>query len=170
MRDIFDYYFRMALLRAKPQDCPSSRALQKFLIVIYLLLSIINALALYDVWGAAALSVLDVSLLYVFVLFLLHTKRERTHQTFNAFLGVGILIGLMHTICSYMFILDQDPRAISGLGRTFFYIVFIWGVLGYGNIVRHSAEVNLATGISISLGYTLLNAMMLLSISEMFGV
>ncbi len=170
MRDIFYYYFRLALLSAKPQDCPSSQALQKFLIVIYLLLSIINALALYNAYGAVTLSVLDVFLLYVFVLLLLHTKRERIHQTFNAFLGVGILIGLMHTICSYMFILDQDPRAISGVGRTFFYIVFIWGVLAYGNIVRHATEVNLSTGISISLGYTLLNAMMLLSISKMFRI
>jgi hypothetical protein len=170
MKYILEYYIRLALLRAKPQDCPFSYTLQKILICLYLGLSILNALAIYGVTRGAIHGVLDLILLYVFTRLILRGKKERSNQTFNAFLGVGVLIGLLHTICSYVFIVDQSTQEISDLGKGLFFLIFIWIIIAYGNIVRNAAELNLATGISISLGYTLVNAMMILSISELLRI
>ncbi len=170
MQYIIQHYIRLAFLSAKPQDCPFSLALQKILICFYLLMSIINALAIYEVSRGAIYSVVDIILLYMFTKIILRGKKERFNQTFNAFLGVGIFIGLLHTICSYSFIVDQNTQMISGFGRSLFFVIFIWLIIAYGHIVRHAAELNFSAGLSISLGYTLLNAMLLVSISEMLRV
>ena len=166
MNYLFQYYFRMALLQAKPQDCPPSQVWQSILIASYILLSIINALALYSAWRGFAHSVLDILILYVFTHMLLRNKKERIHQTFNAFLGVGICIGLVHTFCSYLFIADQSQQSISDLGKLFFFLIFIWVILAYGHIIHHASDSNFAAGVSIGLGYTLINAIILLSLSE----
>jgi hypothetical protein len=170
MKYIIQHYIRLALLKASPQDCPSSYASLKVLMGIYLALSILNALAIYGIAVGAILGVVDLILLYMFTRLILRDKKERVNQTFNAFLGVGVLIGLIHTTCFYAFILDQNTQSISGVGKIVFFLIFIWIIIAYGHIVRYAAELNLAAGISISLGYTLLNAMMLLSISEMLRI
>jgi hypothetical protein len=170
MKYIIEYYIRLALLSAKPQDGPSSYVFQRILICLYLGLSILNALAIYGFSRGAIHGVLDLILLYMFTRLILRDKKERINQTFNAFLAVGVVIGLLHTISSYVFIVDQNTQAISGIGKILFLLIFIWIIIAYGHIVRHAAELTLAAGISISLGYTLLNAMMLLSISEMLRI
>ena len=160
----------MALLKANPQDGPSSKALRNTLMVFYIILSVINALSLYDVTRGFFHSVIDLSILYLFTQLLLRTKPQRIHQTFNAFLGVGLCIGLIHTICSYSFISGVDEKTISDLGRIFFFIIFVWIIVAYGHIVRHAIDVNLAAGASISLAYTLINAFVLLIISQVMGI
>jgi len=170
MKYIFQHYIRLALLRASPQDCPSSYVLQKILICLYLTLSILNSLAIYSFARGAVHSVLDLIILYLFTRLILRGKRERVNQTFDAFLGVGVLIGVLHTLCAYIFIVDQNTQDISGFGKAIFFFIFIWIIVAYGHIVKHAAEINLASGISISLGYTLLNAMILLSISDMLRI
>ena len=170
MKYIIQHFIRLAFLSTSPQDCPSSSALQKVLISLYLALSILNALAIYGFARGAIHGVLDLILLYIFTRLILRDKKERVNQTFNAFLGVGVVIGLLHTLCSYVFIVDQNTQDISGLGKILFFLIFIWIIIAYGHIVRYAAELNLASGISISLGYTLLNAMILLSISEMLRI
>ncbi len=170
MKYIIEYYIRLALLSAKPQDGPSSYVFQKILICFYLGLSILNALAIYGFSRSAVHGGLDLILLYMFTRLILRDKKECINQTFNAFLGVSVFIGVLHTIFSYTFIVDQDTQTISDLGKILFLLVFIWIVIAYGHIVRHAAELNLAVGVSISLGYTVLNAMMLLSISEMLKI
>ncbi|MFK7794573.1 MAG: hypothetical protein AB8B89_04420 [Gammaproteobacteria bacterium] len=170
MKYILEYYIRLALLSAKPQDCPSSKAFRIILIYLYLGLSILNALLIYGFTKGAIHGVLDLILLYIFTRLILRGKKERINQTFNAFLGVGVVIGFLHTICSYVFIVDQNVKDISSVGRLLFFLMFIWIIIAYGHIVRHAADLNLSSGISISLGYRLLNAMMLLSISEMLRI
>ncbi len=170
MKYIFEYYIHLSLLREKPQDCPFSYTFQKILLCLYLAPSILNALAIYGFARGAVHGVLDLIILYIFTLLILRGKKERVNQTFNAFLGVGIFIGSLHTICSHAFIADQNVQNISGIGKILFFLIFIWIIIAYGHILRYAVGLNLAAGISISLGYTLLNSMMLLSISEMLRI
>ncbi len=170
MQHLIQYYFRAVLLKANPQDCPSSYVLQLTLIFLYLALSIFNTLALYDLWRSVTHSMLDLAVLYLFVQILLTKNRERIHQTFNAFMGAGICIGLVHTIFSYIFIVDRNQESISELGTILFFLVFIWVVVVYGHIVRHAVGVSLLSGISISLGYTLINAFLLLTIIDVLDI
>ena len=170
MKQIFSYYLNMALLNAKPQDCPVSRVLQTILIILYIILSVLNALSLYDIKHGLVHSLIDLSILFAFTRLLLRTKPQRIHQTFNAFLGVGLCIGLMQTLGAYTFIAGADEKTISDSGRIFFFSIFVWIIITYGHIVRHAIEVSLVTGISISLAYILISVFVLRVISQSMGI
>lgn len=156
----------MALLNARPQDCPVSKVLQKTLIILYIILSVLNALSLYDITRGLAHSLIDLSILFLFTQLLLRARPQRIHQTFNAFLGVGLCIGLIQMLGAYSFISGADEKTISDLGRIFFFVIFVWMIAAYGHIVRHALEVSLVTGVSISLAYTLIGAFVLRIISQ----
>ncbi len=170
MRCIAEFYFRLALLQAKPQDLSPSYVLQKILIGIYFSLSVLSSIALYGWMTSIILSLIDLLVLYVFSQLVLRNNKQRLHQTFNAFLGTGVIIGLLHSIFSYLLIENNTPQTISGAAVFLFLLIFLWLVVTYGHIVRHAADTSLSVGISISLGYIIFNAMILLSIAEMLKV
>ena len=170
MQFLLQYYFQMVLLQAKPQDCPSSQALQLSLLLLYFLVSVLTALVLYSLWQSIVHSILDLTLLYLFTQILLMNTKERIHQTFNAFLGAGILIGMVNAILSYALIEAGDVDSISDPDKILFFLVFIWTVVVYGHIVQHSLGVNLASGVGIILGYALISIIFLRTILVALGL
>ena len=169
MRYLIQFYSRLVFLQVKPQDCPPSEQLRLFLLVTYFLLSIFNSLAVYDIGQGAVHTVVDIAVLYLFTHVLLSTRKERILQTLNAFLGAGIIIGLVHTIFSYALIEDRSQESVSETGTLIFFTIVIWLIVVYGHIVRHAAEVSLPAGISISLGYTIINAIFILTVVQALG-
>ena len=170
MQLLLQYYFQMVLLQAKPQDCPSSQTLQLSLLLIYFLVSVLTALVLYSLWQSIVHSILDLTLLFAFTQILLINAKERIHQTFNAFLGAGILIGSVNAIFSYMFIERGNVDSISDLDKILFFLIFIWTVIVYGHIVRHALNVNLSAGVGIILGYALVSIIFLRTILVALGL
>ena len=155
MRSLIQFYYRMTLLRANPQDGPSSQNLQVTLLVLCFLTSILAALALYNLWSSVAHSILDLAFLYLFTLVLLHNSKERIKQTFCAFLGTGFIIGLVNALAFNGLIQDKNIESISAFDMAIFLLIFAWTVLVYGHIVRHAIDVKLFSGIGVVLGYTL---------------
>ena len=170
VKQVFLYYLSMALLNAKPQDCPVSRVLQTILIILYIILSVLSALSLYNIKHGLLHSLIDLSILFVFTQLLLRAKPQRINQTFNAFLGVGLCIGLIQALGAYTFIGGADEKIISDSGRIFFFSIFVWIVIAYGHIVRHAIEVSLVTGVSISLAYILISVFVLHIISQLVAI
>lgn len=156
MGSLIQFYYRMTLLRAKPQDGPYSQALQIVLLVLCFLISVFTVLALYDLWPSIAHSVLDLAFLYLFTLVLLHNAKERIRQTFCAFLGSGFIISVVNAISFHGLIENKNEESISLFDLTVFFLIFSWTLLVYGHIVRHAVDVKLATGVGIVLGYTLI--------------
>ena len=163
MNQLIRYYINMVTLKAKPQDCPASQSLQNILIMIYLVLAVISALSIYNLWGSLVTSVLDLGILYMFTLVLLSSKRERIHQTFNAFLGSGIIIGVFSAVCSYLFQVDPETDAISDAGIVVFLLIFFWIVVVFGHIIRHAVDTSLSVGIALGFGYVIVNTIVIIT-------
>ena len=170
MNQLIQYYINMVMLKARPQDCPSSQNLQNFLIMIYLLLAVISALSIYNIWGSLFTSVLDLGVLYMFTLVLLSSKRERIHQTFNAFLGAGIIIGIFSAVCSHLFQVDPETDVISDVGIIVFLLIFFWIVIVFGHIIRHAVETTLSVGIALSFAYVIVNTIVIITFSKFLRI
>lgn len=167
MQNLIQFYFRLTLLKVKPQDCPASTPLLLF--VAYFLVSFVNTLAVYGFSRSVVQSIVDLAVLWFFTKFLLSKHKERIPQTLNAFLGAGIIIGVIHTFFSYSMITDRELAEISQATKLIFFAIFIWVVTIYGHIIRHAIEVTLPTGISIALGYVMISIIVISSIANSLG-
>ena len=160
----------MLYLQAKPQDCPASQALQLILLFAYFLVSVFTALVIFDVWDSIAHTILELALLYIFTQLLLFNARERIHQTFNAFLGTGILVGVVTAVFSYALIDQNSDELVSPSDFGVFSIVYLWLLVVYGHIVRHAIDVKLSTGIGIILAYALASIILRQYVSMILGI
>lgn len=170
MRSLLKYYYQMTLLRANPQDGPCSQSLQLILLLLCFLVSVLTALALYDLWPSVAHSILDLAFLYLFALVLLSSAKERIQQTFCAFLGAGFIISVVNAIAFNGLIANKDVTTVSTADVVVFVLIFAWTVLVYGHIVRHAINVKLSSGIGIVLGYTLVSIVLRQSLSTTLGI
>ena len=100
--------------------------------------------------------VIDIAMLFLFTYLLLRHKKQRINQTFNAFLGVGLLIGLVHTMSTMVFSIDQQTQNIPVTAQLIFFVIFIWVIVVYGHIIRHATETSMAIASCISLVYIVL--------------
>ena len=170
MNKLIEYYLNMVMLKARPQDCPASKGLQHFLVVIYFVLAVISALSIYNIWGSVVTSLLDLTILYMFTLVLLSNKKERTHQTFNAFLGSGIIIGVVSALCSHLFQINPETETISDAGIIVFLLIFVWIVIVFGHIIRHAVDTSLSIGIALGLGYVIINTIVIITFSDLLRI
>jgi len=163
---IIQHYVRLALLKAKPQEMPASSLLQMLLIFSYFVLALINTSSINKIPYSLLHSLIDLGMLYLFANVLLKDKKERINQTLNAFIGVGLVIGVLHTMSTFVVPVSQDANQISGVAQILFFIIFIWVVVVYGHIIQHATETNMAVSCAIGLIYIILNVMVLVSFSE----
>lgn len=170
MQYIFLHYYRMIFLRANPQDCPVSNALQLSLLLLYFVVSVVTALSLYNLWSSIAHTIIELALLYIFAQILLINSKERIHQTFSAFLGSGALIGIVSAILSHLVVEQRSEESISVADFVLFSILFAWLVIVYGHIVRHAINVNFSSGIGIVIAYALITIILRQSISTTLGI
>ena len=170
MNQLIRYYANMVMLKARPQDCPVSNGLQFSLMLGYLMLAVISALSIYNLWGSVVTSLLDLGILYMFTLVLLSSKKERIHQTFNAFLGAGIIIGIFSAVCSYLFEVDPETKTISDAGIIVFLLIFVWIVIVFGHIIRHAVDTSLSIGIALGLGYVIINTIVIITFSDLLRI
>ena len=166
MQAILQHYVKLALFKAGPQDMPASSILQMILIFSYFLLAIINTSSINTLSHSLIHSIVDLMMLFLFTYLLLRDKKQRINQTFNAFLGVGLVIGIIHTVSTLLFPISQDSQNISQSAQIIFFILFLWVIVVYGHIIRHATETSMIVACCISLIYIVLNVMMLVSISE----
>ena len=169
MGNLVQYYYRMTLLQAKPQDGPCSQVLQLVLLFLCFLVSVITALALYELWPSIAHSILDLAFLYLFTIVLLNSAKERIKQTFCAFLGSGFIISVVNAIAFNGLIKNKNVDSISSFDMSVFFLIFAWTILVYGHIVRHAIDVKLATGVGVVLGYTLVTMILRQILSSSLG-
>ncbi len=165
MNTLIRHYVRLVLLRAAPQDLPASAVLQKILVVLYFILAFINTSSINNLTHSIIHSIVDLSMLFLFTHILLRDKKQRVNQTFNSFIGASLVIGVVHTLGTVMFSVDQDPQNISNMARLIFFIIFVWVIVVYAHIIRHAVEVSMSAASSISLIYIVLNVMVLVSVS-----
>lgn len=170
MQAIISFYARLTLLRIAPQDGPVSDALQKLLMILYLISGTTKSLMFYDMTRSMGSSVIDLLFLILFVRVLLASKQQRIHQTLNAMLGVGIILSAVLTVASHNLIVGPDTKTLSSLASIIFFLIFTWVVLVHAHIIRHAMEATLSVGVMVSLGYSFVNTIVVMTMLGLMGI
>lgn len=147
------FFVDLALLRRGPQDLPYSAALLGLLAALSVILGTINGRDLFGgVRAAFGANVVDLVLSLGLLFLLLQTKgrRARWQQTASAFLGLGVLAGLVMLVIRG----PAEALGVVQLAILLDLVVAVWLHVALGNVLRHALEVPLLAGVLIVLAYT----------------
>jgi hypothetical protein len=155
MLALFQYFIDLALLRRAPQDLPASTALLMLLAALSVLIGGINgAVPFGGLRAALGANLIDLalSMTLLFALLQLRGHAPRWLQTASAFLGLGVLAGLVmlavHPLVELM--------GVGGFAMPADVLLAIWLHIALGNVLRHALGVSLPTGVLVVLTYTVL--------------
>jgi len=142
----------ICLLRANPQDLPTSNRLMLGALIAYGLADVIGALDMLPLGAAALAAAVDTLLLIVATHLALRWRdvESRFPQTLSALAGCGALLSLL-------------AWAASGLTREWLsppwvWVPFLlWYTLVFGHVLRNALSVALPAGVAVSLLYIILS-------------
>lgn len=150
---LLQFYVDLARLRRGPQDLPYSPALLGVMALLSVTIGTLNGRELFGGFqpalGANLVDlVLSLGLLWV----LLRTKNRaaRWLQSATAFLGLGVLAGLIMLVVRT----PADAMGIVQFAILIDLVVAIWLHVALGNVLRNALEVPLLAGVLIVLAYT----------------
>ncbi len=155
MTALLTLFFKLCLLRAKPQDLPASGLLLGAALGAYFLTGLMIALTEQSVGYSllAALADSAVLALLTHTVLLLRKRPGRLPQTLIALAGTGAVIQLI------AWPLLANPVLLIPL--------LIWSLTINAHILRHALEIALGLAILISLGFLLMSATVALLISPL---
>lgn len=153
MTALLTLFFKLCLLRAKPQDLPASGLLAGAALAAYFLAGLMIALTQQSAGRAvlAALADSAVLALLTHTVLLLRKHPERLPQTLSALAGAGAVIQLIAGP------LLARPELLAAL--------LIWSLAINAHILRHALEVRLGLAIFISVGFLLVSATVSLALA-----
>lgn len=155
MLALFQFFFDLAILRRGPQDLPASSALLALLAVLSVLVGGINSAALFGGLGAALganLFDLMLSVVTLFVLLQFRGHAARWMQTVSAFLGLGVLAGLIMLVVRPF----AELMGAAQFATLVDLVLAIWLHVALGSVLRHALGVPLLAGVLIVFAYTLM--------------
>lgn len=155
MLALISFFIQLALLRRGPQDLPASSALLVLLAGLSLLVGIASGAQLFGgVQAALGANLIDLllSMLLLFILLQLRGHKARWLQTVSAFLGLGILAGVIMLSVQAL----AGVLGILKFAMLFDLVVAIWLHVALGGVLRHALEIPLLAGVIIVLSYTVL--------------
>lgn len=138
---------KICLLRANPQDLPSSSRLTALALVVYYVTDVVMAFITVSFTRALLFAALDTFLLAA----LAHTALSLRHfgvrlrQTLMALAGCGVLLAIPALIAMGWIGATLPPAVWAPL--------LLWSVAVYGHILRHALEVRYAHGIAAACVY-----------------
>ena len=151
----------ICLLRVGPEELPCSPVLLGALLVISFAVSVLVGSMVYAAKAAVLSSIAGLFLSFAFAKILLLKKPERFLQTFCAMLGTVTLINIVSIPSSYSIrYMELGEGAELFFGVTGLAL-FIWVVIVYGYIFSRALSSAMSYGIAISVGYALLQIMVL---------
>lgn len=149
------FFVELALLRRGPQDLPASPVLLLLLATLNVVIGSVNGVDLFGGLRAALganLFDLLLTMLMLFVLLQVKGHVARWQQTASAFLGLGVLAGLI------MFFVRAPAEALGVMELAMLadLVLAIWLHVALGSVLRHALEIPLLAGVVIMLSYTVL--------------
>ncbi len=137
-------FIDICMLRAKPDDVPSSTTLLGATLVTYALISLASASILFPLNKALLYSFANLLVLFIFTHTLLLLRRfpERLTQTLTSLAGTGALFGL--AALPFTHLPELSPVLFS---------LIIWSVAVTAHILSHALSVSFMIGVLASLGY-----------------
>ena len=155
MLALFQFFVDLAILRRGPQDLPASSALLALLAALSVLIGGINTAAFFGGLGAALganLFDLMLSLVTLFVLLQFRGHAARWMQTVSAFLGLGVLAGLIMLVVRPL----AGLMGAAALAAQIDVLLALWLHVALGSVLRHALGVPLLAGVLIVFAYTLM--------------
>lgn len=142
----------ICLLRANPQDLPTSRVMLFSALIAYILADVIGVLDMLSVDRALLAAAVDTLLLVAAVHLALRWRQaeNRLPQTLTALAGCGALISLL-------------AWTTAGLAGERFPAEWVWApflvwyILVFGHVLRHALSIALSAGVAVSFLYLILS-------------
>ncbi|MGB5199627.1 MAG: hypothetical protein WBN68_17110 [Sedimenticolaceae bacterium] len=155
MSVLIRFFVELALLRRGPQDLPASGALLGLLAALSVLVGTVNGMQLFGSLRAAlGANLLDLLLTLglLFVLLQLKGHAPRWQQSASAFLGLGVLAGLVMLLIRG----PAEALGVTDIARLIDLLLAIWLHVALGSVLRHALAIPLLAGVIIMLSYTVL--------------
>ena len=154
MKALLNFFVDLCLLRAAPQDLPSS----SFLLIVMLALNLAVALVMIldaqvGILSAFLASLFEAALMLSALYFGLkfHARLARFQQAASALLGSGFLLGLLG-----LPLVTWSRHSESIEAGLLLLALFIWSMVVMGHILRHTFDTSLNMGLGIAVMYTLI--------------
>ena len=166
MFPLIRFFIELCLLRARPQDLPSSEMLLALVAAANILLSTLGAIPTFGSVGAGfGASALDTAFLAAFIWALLrfHNRPERFVQTTTAALGIGVVVSVVSLPLQMM--LPDDPAAAESaqVPLALLQVLTLWILVAIGHVLRHALDVRLPLGIGLALLYAVTSGALILT-------
>ena len=158
MSILINLFVDICLLRAGPQDLPSSGFLFKLTAVLGV---VTGTIATVDSFGSLVIAlfaqILDLFMLLTLLYIGLTMKgyNTRFYQSATALFGTGILINLLFMPLVLVSSQDSPNSFINELAIILIRLLVLWALVVMGHIVRHTFDIRLSSGILIALTYFL---------------
>lgn len=155
MLALLRFFAQLALLRRGPQDLPASPALLVLLAGLNVVVGSTNGTQLFGSARAAlGANLLDLllTMAMLFVLLQVRGLTARWQQTTSAFLGLGVLAGLI-------MLSVRPPADLLGLqafATLVDLVLVVWLHVALGSVLRHALGIPLLAGVIIMLSYTVI--------------
>lgn len=158
MGRLLQRYFDICLLRAGPQDLPSSVFLLWLSGLGYFAAGMIMSVQNLDVARATLLVVLDIGLLAALLFALLWSRDllARYRQTLAALMGAGaILQVVVLPILSWQQagLAEENISSALMIASLLLWIWLLWNLMVIGHILRHTLSTRLPIGVLLALVY-----------------
>lgn len=145
----------ICLLRANPQDLPTSNVLVGLALAAHFLANVLTGLDEASFQNSLIAGAMDTLLLVALTRtgLMLRNLRERTRQTLTALVGAGALLAVA----------AWTAVTVTGMVTERVWIVWLpflfWFLAVYGHILRHAFNVTPGVGLLLATGYVLLSLM-----------
>jgi len=151
---IFNFFWRICLLRASPENIPSSRALTLSLLGAYTVLSLITLYFIKSeitiLNGLTAISVevlIEASLVYSLLFF--KGVRNRFFSTFAALLGTNILLTAIILPLNILLI-NMAEGLLADFLEAISIVIFFWWLSVIGFILNKSSNISMMQGVILA--------------------
>lgn len=160
MLKLLNFFVDLCLLRRAPQDLPASQSLLAVVLVANALAGVVLGIQTWAGAGVAlAATALDIGVLLGLLRVALQVRgvTPRFTQSATALLGAGTLFTLLAMPLQPLL---DTPEEIEA-GALLYLLLLIWVQLVYGHVLRHALNLNLVSGVALSLVYTFTSAVLI---------
>jgi len=159
MQALIFRFFDICLLRAGPQDLPSSLFLLRVVVVLSLIVGILLNIQTKPFSQSLMISLFNVVWLtaFLYVSLQLRGKLARFRQALIAMMGTNVILGLLIMPFMYNLVAAEINNESVPVAFQFFLLLLVWDLTVFAHIIRHSLDIRLAYGFIISIGYLILS-------------
>lgn len=162
MQALIFRFFDICILRAGPQDLPSSLFLLRLVVVLSTVVGVFLNLPTEGFSQSLVIALFNVVFLtaFLYVGLKLRNQLPRFRQSLIAMMGTNIIIGLVMMPFMFTLVGAKLDGESSPVALQMFLLLLVWDISVFAHIIRHSFGIRFGYGFVVSLGYLILSWML----------